>query len=344
MFVAWPLYVIHAVLTGTSMALTNALGIKDGFGFSAGLFDYVAQLQHRHQAAAAHPDRAGLRRRLLLPVPVRDPQVEPADARPRGRGRRRPAAARCSSSRQQGLSVILAARQVVTPARVLAPGWVARRRRPDRRGRRGTPPRAPDVDLGGGTSSRGSSTPTCTAAGARRSTAVTGGRGATVVADAHLAHGTTTMVASLVTDTPSGWPRRPRARPPLVRRRAARRHPPRGAVAQPAALPARTTRRCSPTRTRPRSTRLLAAGDGAVRMVTLAPELPGGLDAVGGSPTRGVVAAIGHTDATYDVARAALDAGARVGTHLFNAMRAAAPPRARPGRRAARAPRRRTSS
>ncbi len=41
MFVAWPLYVIHAVLTGTSMALTNALGIRDGFGFSAGLFDYV---------------------------------------------------------------------------------------------------------------------------------------------------------------------------------------------------------------------------------------------------------------------------------------------------------------
>lgn len=41
MFVAWPLYIIHAVLTGTSMALVNALGIKDGFGFSAGLFDYV---------------------------------------------------------------------------------------------------------------------------------------------------------------------------------------------------------------------------------------------------------------------------------------------------------------
>ena len=41
MFVAWPLYVIHAVLTGTSMALVNWLGIKDGFGFSAGLFDFV---------------------------------------------------------------------------------------------------------------------------------------------------------------------------------------------------------------------------------------------------------------------------------------------------------------
>ncbi len=46
MFVAWPLYVIHAVLTGTSMALVNALGIQDGFGFSAGLFDYVAELRH----------------------------------------------------------------------------------------------------------------------------------------------------------------------------------------------------------------------------------------------------------------------------------------------------------
>ena len=41
MFVAWPLYLIHAVLTGTSLALVNALGIKDGFGFSAGFIDYV---------------------------------------------------------------------------------------------------------------------------------------------------------------------------------------------------------------------------------------------------------------------------------------------------------------
>jgi len=41
MFVAWPLYVVHALLTGTSMALTNALGIRDGFAFSAGLFDYA---------------------------------------------------------------------------------------------------------------------------------------------------------------------------------------------------------------------------------------------------------------------------------------------------------------
>jgi PTS system N-acetylglucosamine-specific IIC component len=41
MFVAWPLYIIHAVLTGTSLALVNALGIHDGFTFSAGAIDYI---------------------------------------------------------------------------------------------------------------------------------------------------------------------------------------------------------------------------------------------------------------------------------------------------------------
>jgi N-acetylglucosamine PTS system EIICBA or EIICB component len=40
-YVAWPLYVVHAVLTGTSLALCNALGIHDGFTFSAGAIDYV---------------------------------------------------------------------------------------------------------------------------------------------------------------------------------------------------------------------------------------------------------------------------------------------------------------
>jgi PTS system N-acetylglucosamine-specific IIC component len=41
MFLAWPLYVVHALLTGLSMALMDMLGVKLGFGFSAGLFDYV---------------------------------------------------------------------------------------------------------------------------------------------------------------------------------------------------------------------------------------------------------------------------------------------------------------
>jgi PTS system N-acetylglucosamine-specific IIC component len=41
MFVAWPLYVVHALLTGSSLAVANALGARDGFGFSAGLTDFL---------------------------------------------------------------------------------------------------------------------------------------------------------------------------------------------------------------------------------------------------------------------------------------------------------------
>jgi N-acetylglucosamine-6-phosphate deacetylase len=66
--------------------------------------------------------------------------------------------------------------------------------------------------------------------------------------------------------------------------------------------------------------RLLTAAPGAVRMVTLAPELPGGLDAVRAVVDAGAVAAVGHTDADYDTTRAAIDAGARAATHLFNGM------------------------
>ena len=89
MFVAWPLYLIHAVLTGTSLALVNALGIKDGFGFSAGFIDYALNFTTATQPVAG-ADRARLRRGLLPAVPVRDPPVRPGHPRPRRRrGRRR---------------------------------------------------------------------------------------------------------------------------------------------------------------------------------------------------------------------------------------------------------------
>lgn len=65
---------------------------------------------------------------------------------------------------------------------------------------------------------------------------------------------------------------------------------------------------------------LLAAGGGTVRQVTLAPELPGGLDAVRRIVEAGAVAAVGHTSADASLAAAAFDAGARVLTHAFNAM------------------------
>lgn len=57
-----------------------------------------------------------------------------------------------------------------------------------------------------------------------------------------------------------------------------------------------------------------------VRMVTLAPEIPGALDAVEWLASRGVLVSIGHTRATEAEANAAFDRGARYATHLFNAM------------------------
>ncbi|MFF0748214.1 N-acetylglucosamine-6-phosphate deacetylase [Streptomyces sp. NPDC004267] len=66
--------------------------------------------------------------------------------------------------------------------------------------------------------------------------------------------------------------------------------------------------------------KLLDAARGQARMVTLATELPGGLDSVRLLAEHGVIAAIGHTDATYEQTRAAIDAGASVATHLYNAM------------------------
>lgn len=65
--------------------------------------------------------------------------------------------------------------------------------------------------------------------------------------------------------------------------------------------------------------RLLGAGD--VRMVTVAPELPGALDLIAEIAAAGVIAAVGHTEADFDTTRRAIDAGATVGTHLFNAER-----------------------
>ncbi|MFF1451846.1 N-acetylglucosamine-6-phosphate deacetylase [Streptomyces sp. NPDC058274] len=66
--------------------------------------------------------------------------------------------------------------------------------------------------------------------------------------------------------------------------------------------------------------KLIDAARGHAKMVTLATELPGGLDSVRLLVEHGVIAAIGHTDATYEQTQAAIDAGATVATHLFNAM------------------------
>ncbi|MFI8486150.1 N-acetylglucosamine-6-phosphate deacetylase [Streptomyces rubrogriseus] len=66
--------------------------------------------------------------------------------------------------------------------------------------------------------------------------------------------------------------------------------------------------------------KLVDAAHGHAKMMTLATELPGGLDSVRLLVEHGVIAAVGHTDATYEQTVQAIDAGATVATHLFNAM------------------------
>ena len=66
---------------------------------------------------------------------------------------------------------------------------------------------------------------------------------------------------------------------------------------------------------------LLEAGEGTVRMVTIAPELTHADDAIRRLTGAGVVVALGHSDCTTAQAHAAADAGATVVTHVFNGMR-----------------------
>lgn len=65
---------------------------------------------------------------------------------------------------------------------------------------------------------------------------------------------------------------------------------------------------------------LLDAGAGTIRQITLAPELDGGMDAVRAFADAGVAVAVGHTDADFAATGRAIDAGARILTHAFNAM------------------------
>jgi N-acetylglucosamine-6-phosphate deacetylase len=64
-----------------------------------------------------------------------------------------------------------------------------------------------------------------------------------------------------------------------------------------------------------------AASDGLIRIITLAPEIPGALDLIRYAVSYGIVAAIGHTDANFEQTQAAIQAGARHSVHFYNAMR-----------------------
>ncbi|SBT52299.1 N-acetylglucosamine-6-phosphate deacetylase [Micromonospora narathiwatensis] len=136
----------------------------------------------------------------------------------------------------------------------------------------------------------------------------------------HLRHGTTTLLASLVSSPLALMREATAAYRPLVESGVLA-----GIHFEGPYLSADRCGAQNPEFLRDPSTdelaELIELGGGAVRMVTLAPERDGALEAIKLLVARGVVAAVGHTDATWAQTRAAVDAGASVGTHLFNGMR-----------------------
>lgn len=213
--------------------------------------------------------------------------------------------------------MLLRAGTVVTGAEVLRPGWVEVADGVIRGIGSGGSPGPADHDLGAGTVVPGFI-----------DTHVHGGGGgsfsvaeqAETAVALHRRHGTTTLVASLVTEAPGDLLRQVGELtgcvddgliagihlegPWLAAERCGAHDPALLRDPEPAELAA-----------------AFQAGRGAIRMVTLAPERTGALAAIRTVVDAGAVAAVGHTEASYAQTRAAVDAGATVATHLFNAMR-----------------------
>ncbi|MEE1776479.1 N-acetylglucosamine-6-phosphate deacetylase [[Kitasatospora] papulosa] len=136
---------------------------------------------------------------------------------------------------------------------------------------------------------------------------------------AHRAHGTTTVVASTVTGEMDFLARQAGLLSELVEQGELAGIHFEGPFISPCRKGAHSEqllRDPDPAEVR----KLLDAARGSARMVTLAAELPGGIESVRLLAEHGVIAAVGHTDATYEQTVEAIDAGATVATHLYNAM------------------------
>ncbi|GGN05658.1 N-acetylglucosamine-6-phosphate deacetylase [Lentzea pudingi] len=217
------------------------------------------------------------------------------------------------------VDVTLTGGRVVTPGGVLENGWVSVRDGRIAAVGEGAAPDGPTTNVGGGTIVPGFVDIHCHGGGGAAFTSADPAK-VRKAAAAHRKHGTTTMLASLVTRPVPELADQVAALAELVQE---------GVVAgvhlegpflsaarcgahDPAIL-------CPPEQTS--VTKLLDAGKGTVRMITIAPELEGAVNAVRQLVDNNVIAAIGHTDATEAQVRPAVDAGASVATHLFNGMR-----------------------
>ncbi|HKP42089.1 N-acetylglucosamine-6-phosphate deacetylase [Mycobacterium sp.] len=215
--------------------------------------------------------------------------------------------------------MLLTADTLLTGRGLLRPGWIEISQGIVNAVGSGPAPRPPDRDLGSVTVVPGFVDTHVHGGGGANFTAASHADTSAAVA-LHRRHGTTTLVASLVTAGPAELRCQVEE---LVDYVGA------GLIAGiHLEGPWISTKRCGahdPSLMRdPDSAeidRVLDAGAGAIRMVTLAPERDGALAAIGKVVGAGAVAAVGHTEATYEQTRSAIAAGATVGTHLFNAMR-----------------------
>ena len=136
----------------------------------------------------------------------------------------------------------------------------------------------------------------------------------------HLAHGTTSMIASLVSAPVAAAAGNLSALQPLVAAGLLR-----GVHLEGPFLSAERCGAQNPAAlTNPTDDAvdwLLRAAPGVLAMITIAPELPGAIAAIERFTEAGVTVALGHSDADADTSRRGIEAGARVVTHLFNAMR-----------------------
>ncbi|MBK6887825.1 MAG: amidohydrolase family protein [Tetrasphaera sp.] len=214
---------------------------------------------------------------------------------------------------------ILAAARVFTPDELFSPGWVevangrvmAVGGGPAYRSGAGT-----IVDLGDVTIAPGFVD--LHAHGGGGASYTDGAQAATLARAMHLSHGSTSGMASLVTDTVERLADQIRALRPLVDRVDLL-----GVHLEGPWLAPRYRGAHDPSLLRTPSgedvDRLLRAGP--IAMVTIAPEVPGGLAAICRLVDAGVLVAIGHSDATYAEARTAFAEGARILTHMHKAHR-----------------------
>ncbi|MEW2483640.1 N-acetylglucosamine-6-phosphate deacetylase [Mycobacterium sp. NPDC049093] len=215
--------------------------------------------------------------------------------------------------------MLLTADALIAGSELLRPGWIDLSDGKVTAVGAGLPPRSADRALGAVTVMPGFvDTHSHGGGGGSFSAASTADTSAAVAL--HRRHGTTTMIASLVTASPDD----------LLHEVGALAADVRAGLIDGIHLegPWLSTVRCGahqPALMRDPDPgeidRLLAAAAGTIRMVTIAPERPGALAAIRRFIDAGVVVAVGHTEATYEQTRAAIAAGATVGTHLFNAMR-----------------------